>query len=151
MNGRLAFNLLILAAAAYFVWAAFSYELAARRIPLLIGGLVLALQLWVTLRELFGRPAPAAEEDPPPPGEARRVAAFCGWMLFYFVLFVALGTLAATFVFLLAFLASGRRLPWWGALALAGAVSGVIWFVFAHLMRFELYPGLAFGGTLPAF
>jgi hypothetical protein len=104
----------------------------------------------VTVRDFLAR-EPDAEEEPPPPGEALRVAIFCGWMLLYFALFVSLGTLAATFIFLLAFLASGRRLPWWGALGMGGAVSGVIWLVFVHLMRFELYPGLAFGGTLPAF
>lgn len=150
MNGRFAFNLLVLAAVAYFVWTAFGYEVAARRIPLLIGALVLVLQLWVTVRDFLAR-KPDAEEEPPPPGEALRVAIFCGWMLLYFGLFVSLGTLAATFLFLLAFLASGRRLAWWGALGLGGAVSGVIWLVFVYLMRFELYPGLAFGGTLPAF
>ncbi len=149
MNGRLAFNLLVLGAAAYFVWTAFGYEPAARRIPLLIGALVLVLQIWVTLRELAAREVAVPAEEAPPPGEPLRVAGFCGWMLFYFVLFVTLGTLAATLLFLLAFLASGRRLPWWGALGIAVAVSGVIWLVFAYLMRFELYPGIAFGGTLP--
>ncbi len=148
MNGRLAFNLLLLAAAAYFVWSAFGYELAARRIPILIGVLVLALQAWVTIREL--RFSPAGEGGKKPPAdEGRRVATMCGWLALYFLLFTLLGTLLATLGFVFLFLVQGRKLAWWGAAVVSGGVSGTIWLVFVHLMRFELYPGLVFGGTLP--
>jgi hypothetical protein len=151
MSGRFAFNLMLLAAAAYFVWSATGYEPAARRIPMLIGILALALQAWVTLAE-FLKPetTPALEGgDGPPADEGRRVAAMCGWMLLFFVLFAVLGTLVATFAFIFLFLASGKKLAWWGALGLAAALSAAIWLLFVRMMRFELYPGVLFGGTLP--
>jgi hypothetical protein len=148
MSGRLAFNLLLLAVAAYFVWSATGYEPAARRIPIMIGVLVLALQAWVTARELL-KPETAPSDEDFPPGEWRGVLAMSGWMALFFALFTVLGTVVAVFAFILLFLASGRRLPWWGAAALAGGLAGGIWLVFVKLLRFELYPGLAFGGTLP--
>lgn len=149
MSGRLAFNLMLLAVAAYFVWSATGYEPAARRIPIMIGVLVLALQAWVTVKELL-KPETVPPEGQFPPGEWRGVLAMAGWMALFFALFAVLGTLVATFAFIFLFLASGRRLAWWGAAALAGALSGGIWFLFVYLMRFELYPGVVFGGTLPA-
>lgn len=148
MNGRLAFNLMLLAVAAYFVWSATGYEPSARRIPILIGVLVLALQAWVTVKE-FARPASVPQEEGFPPGEWLGVVAMSGWMALFFALFAVLGTLIAIFAFIFLFLASRRRLAWWGAAALAGGLSGGIWLVFVRLMRFELYPGLVFGGTLP--
>lgn len=148
MNGRLAFNLMLLAVAAYFVWSAIGYEPAARRIPMLIGIVVLVLQAWVTLREQL-RPQTVAAEEHFPPGEWRGVVAMSGWMALFFALFTVLGTLVAIFAFIFLFLVSGRRLAWWGAGTLAGALAGGIWLVFVKLMRFELYPGLLFGGTLP--
>lgn len=148
MSGRLAFNVFLLAAAAYFVWSASGYEVAARRIPMMIGIVTLLLQLWVTLREAL-KPASQLSDEHYPAGEARSVAAMSGWMALFFVLFMVLGTLVAVLVFIFLFLASGRRLPWWGAAALAGGLSAGIWLVFVRLMRFELYPGVFFGGTLP--
>jgi len=151
MNGRFAFNLMLLAAAAYFVWSATGYEPAARRIPMLVGVLALALQAWVTLAEFLKPETPPALEggDGLPADEGRRVAAMCGWMLLFFVLFAVLGTLVATFAFIFLFLASGKKLAWWGALGLAAALSAAIWLLFVRMMRFELYPGVLFGGTLP--
>ena len=155
MMARLAFNLLLLAGAGYFVWSATGYEPQARQIPLLIGGLVLVLQAWVTAKEaaaaLQGVPLPlsadAAETVTADTG--RRVAAMCGWMALFFALFVVLGTLPATFLFIVLFLLTGGRSGWWPALLIAAAVAGTIWLLFVKLMRFELYPGLLFGGTLP--
>ena len=42
MTGRLGFNLFLLAVAAGFVWSATGYEPAARRIPVMVGLIVLA-------------------------------------------------------------------------------------------------------------
>jgi hypothetical protein len=152
MSGRLAFNLLLLAVAAYFVWAAIGYEPAARRIPMLIGVLMLALQAWVTVKELL-KPeafAPLEGGEAPPADEGRRVAAMFAWMAGFFVLFALLGTLVATFAFIFLFLASGKKLAWRGALGIAAGLCAAIWILFVWLMRFELYPGVFFGGTLPA-
>lgn len=143
MSGRLAFNLMLLAVAAYFVWSATGYEPAARRIPIMIGLVVLVLQAWVTLRELL------KPQDEGAHGEAQRVLAMAAWMGLFFVLFAVVGTLAAVLAFLFLFLVTGKRLPWWGAAGVAGALSGSIWLVFVRLMRFELYPGILFGATLP--
>lgn len=156
MNGRLAFNLLLLALAACFVWNATGYEPQARYIPLLIGTLVLVLQAWGTARDFLvaGRGAvpPAGEgEAPPPTDEMARVAAMAGWMLLYLALSAVLGTLIAGFLFMLLFLAAQKGVRWWVALAVAGGMSAAIWGVFAKLMRFELYPGILFGGALPPF
>ncbi len=74
----------------------------------------------------------------------------CGWMLLYLALFAVLGTLAAGFLFILLFLAMQKDVRWWTALAVASVTSATIWLVFAQLMRFELYPGILFGGTLPS-
>ncbi len=151
MSGRLAFNLMLLAVPAYFVWAAMGYEPAARRIPMLIGVLMLALQAWVTVKELVKPQAVAPLEggEEPPADEGRRVAAMFAWMAGFFVVFTLSGTLVATFAFVFLFLASGKKRAWPGALAIAAGLSAVVWVVFARLMRFELYPGLFFGGTLP--
>jgi hypothetical protein len=153
MSGRLAFNLLLLAAAAYFVWSATGYEPQARQIPILIGVMVLVLQAWVTIKEALATeppPTPEGAEEPPPTDELARVAAMCGWMLLYLALFAVLGTLAAGFFFIWLFLAAQKGVRWWTALAVALAMSAAIWLVFARLMRFELYPGILFGGTLPS-
>lgn len=152
MRGRLAFNLLLLAAAGYFVWSAVGYEAQARLIPLLIGGMVLVLQAWVTVRAVMaGEPSEAEERahEAPPANEARRVAAVSGWMLLFFALFTVLGTLAATFLFILLFLLRQPDVRWSIALAVAAIMSGAIWLLFVRLMRFELYPGMLFGGALP--
>lgn len=151
MNGRFAFNLLLLAAAAYFVWSATGYEAAARYIPILLGVTVLALQAWVTIREAVATEPPAAAEgaEESPPDELHRVATMCGWMLLYLALFIVVGTLAATVLFILLFLLAQQGVRWWTALAVAGATSAVIWLVFVQLMRFELYAGTLFGATLP--
>ena len=148
MSGRLAFNLVVLAAAAYFVASATGYEPAARRIPVMIGLLVFALQAWVTLRELRHPPALPSAADYPA-GEWRSVAAMAGWMALFFALFAVLGTLVAVFAFILLFLARAG-LAWWRSAAIAGALSGGLWLVFARLMRFELYAGVVFGAALPA-
>jgi hypothetical protein len=151
MSGRLAFNLMLLAVAAYFVWVALGYETAARRIPMLIGVLMLVLQAWVTAKE-FLKPEtfpPLEGGEQPPADEGRRVAAMFAWMAGFFALFTLLGTLVATLAFIFLFLASGKKLPWWGALGIAAGLSAAIWVLFVRLMRFELYPGLFFGGTLP--
>ena len=71
------------------------------------------------------------------------------WMAGFFVLFTLFGTLVATLTFIFLFLASGKKLPWWSALGIAGGLSAVIWLLFVRLMRFELYPGVLFGGALP--
>lgn len=155
MNGRLAFNVFLLAIAAYFVWSATGYEAAAARIPMLIGGLVLVLQAWVTVRELVARPAPdtpsGAEGDrvAAPVDDARRVLEVSAWMLLFFVLFTLLGTLPATFLFIFLFLAAAKDVRWWSAAAIAIAVAGAIRLLFVDAMRFELYPGILFGATLP--
>jgi hypothetical protein len=152
MSGRLAFNLLLLAVAAYFVWSATGYEPQARLIPMIIGVMVLVLQSWVTVREaVVTEMVPAAEsiEPPPPADEVRHVAAMCGWMLLYLVLFAMIGTLAATLLFILLFLLMQPGVRWWTALAVAAATSATIWLLFVRLMRFELYPGVLFGSILP--
>ncbi len=38
---------------------------------------------------------------------------------------------------------------WWAAFSIVAAMSAAIWLLFAYLMRFGLYPGVLFGGTLP--
>ena len=153
MNGRLAFNLLLLAAAGYFVWSAMSFEPQARQIPLLVGVMVLVLQGIVTVRAAFATDsrevADGGEHGPPRADEGRRVAAACGWMVLFFALFAVIGTLAATFLFILSFLLGQRDVPWWKALAIAAVMAGAIWLLFARLMKFELYPGVLFGGALP--
>jgi hypothetical protein len=152
MMGRLTFNLLLLVGAVYFVWSATDFDRQARQIPLLIGVMVLVLQAWVTFKAVTAGDALAAEEtseEPPPLDEARKVAAVCGWMGLYFVLFALIGTLPATFLFILAFLLMQPDVRWWIALAVSIATSGAIWLLFVRLMRFELYPGVLFGGTLP--
>ena len=151
MSGRLAFNLMLLTVAAYFVWVGMGYEPAARRIPMLIGVLMLVLQAWVSVKEFLKPEAfpPLEGGEQPPADEGRRVAAMFAWMAGFFVLFTLLGTLVATLAFIFLFLAAGKKLPWWGALGVAGVLSGAIWLLFVRLMRFELYPGTLFGGTLP--
>jgi hypothetical protein len=148
MSVRLVFNLMLLGVAAYFVWTASGYEPAARRIPIMIGVLVLALQAWVTLKEYL-KPEALPPEERFSPGERRGVAFMAAWMALFFLLFALLGTVVAVLIFIFLFLVSGRRLHWWGAAALAGGLSGGIWLLFVRMMRFELYPGLVFGGTLP--
>ncbi len=157
MSGRLAFNLFLLVIAVYFVWSTTGYEWQAQQIPFLVGGMVLVLQAWVTIRDVIAMESHGAMEAPPgaaiaeasPPADAgRRVAAMCGWMLLFFALFVALGSLLAIFLFILAFLVAQRDVGWWKALAISAAMAGAIWLLFVRLMRFELYPGLLFGGDL---
>lgn len=151
MTGRLAFNLLVLAVVAYFVWNATDYEPQARTIPLVIGGFVLILQCWVTIKEATATEAaaPSGTEEPRPANETSRVAALFGWMLLFFALFILLGTTPAIFLFIVLFLGLRRDVPKWMALAVAGGMSLAIWVLFVWLMRFQLYPGVLFGGTLP--
>lgn len=153
MNGRLAFNLVLLVTAAYFVWSATGYEAAARYIPVLLGAVMFALQAWVTIKEATATEPPTAaettEEAPPPADELRRVVTMCGWMLLYVVLFAFIGTLTAGFLFILLFLLAQPGVRWWTALGVASATSAAIWLVFVQLMHFELYPGVLFGATLP--
>jgi hypothetical protein len=150
--GRLLFNIFLLALAAYFVWSAFSFDPQARQIPLLIGGMVLVLQTWVTIKAATAGEGPAETHEgdgPPPANEAARVAAVGGWMVLFFALFMGLGTLPATFLFILLFLARQPGVSLVMSLGVAAAVSIAIWLLFVRLTRFELYPGVLFGGTLP--
>jgi hypothetical protein len=151
MTGRLAFNLLLLAFAAYFVWSAPEYEPKARLIPLVLGLLVFIVQGCVTLKEAMATEPPAPQEghEPPPADELRRVATLSGWMVLFFALFLLFGTLSAIFLFILLFLGLRRDVPKWMALAIAGGMSLAVWVLFVYLMRFQLYPGVLFGGTLP--
>lgn len=152
MNGRLAFNVLLLAVAAYFVWSATGYEPPAARIPVLIGVMVLVLQAWITVKDAItaeSATVPEGAEAAPRADEPARAATMCGWMLLYLALFAMLGALAAGFLFILLFLAAQKTVRWWVALAVAGSFSAVIWAVFVKLMHFELYPGMLFGATLP--
>ncbi len=152
MTGRLAFNLLLLAFAAYFVWSAIGYEPKARFIPLVLGLLVLIAQGWVTFKEAMAAEPPAPQEghESPPAHEASRVAALSGWMVLFFALFLLLGTLPAIFLFIVLFLGLRRDVRKWLALAVAGGMSLAVWVLFVRLMRFELYPGVFFGGSLPS-
>ncbi len=151
MTGRFAFNLLLLVFAAYFVWSATNYEPQARMIPLVIGGFVLILQSWVTIMDGRTNSAPVEHaEGAPPADEANRVAALTGWMVLFFGLFMLFGTLAAIFLFILLFLGLRRDVHKWIAFAVAGGMSLVVWVLFVRLMRFELYPGVLFGGSLPS-
>ena len=111
MNGRLAFNLMLLTVAAYFIWAAMGYELAARRIPILIGVLMLVLQAWVTVKEFLKPEAipPLEGGEGSPAYERRRVAAIFAWMVGFFILFMLFGTLVATLAFIFLFLFAGKR------------------------------------------
>lgn len=150
MTGRLLFNLLLLAFAAYFVWSATEYEPKARTIPLVIGAFVLMLQGWITITEAKANPAPVEHaEGPPPAHEIKRVAALSGWMALFFALFILIGTLPAIFLFTVLFLGLRRDVLKWMALAVAGGMSLAVWLLFVRMMRFELYPGVLFGGSLP--
>jgi len=153
VSGRLIFNLMLLAVAAYFVWAATGYDLQGRRIPIMIGIIVLMLQAWVTFQELLKpvtEPPLLEGAEELPPDEGRRVAVMTAWMVGFFALFTVFGTLIATALFIFLFLVAARALRWWGALGIALGLSAAIWIVFVKALRFELYPGLLFGGTLPA-
>jgi hypothetical protein len=111
---------------------------------------VFIAQGWVTFKEARAEPRALQEgHEPPPANEARRVAALCGWMLLFFALFTLLGTLPAAFLFILLFLGLERDVPKWLALAVAVGMSLAIWLLFVRMMRFELYPGVLFGGSLP--
>jgi hypothetical protein len=150
--GRLLFNLFLLSLAAYFVWSAFAFDPQARQIPLLIGGMVLILQTWVTIKAAVageGLAETHGGDGPPPANEGARVAAAGGWIVLFFALFVGLGTLSATFLFLLLFLVRQPGVSLLMSFGVAAAVSIAIWLLFVRLMRFELYPGVLFGGTLP--
>lgn len=153
MKGPLAFNLFLLAAAVYFVWSAIGYGPEARRIPLLVGVIVVVLQVWVTVkdavREKLVNAVVDSGDERPPANEMAHVAAMCGWMFLFFVLIAIFGTLPAIFVVILLFLLMQREVYWATALALAASVPGAIWLLFVRLMHFELYPGVLFGGTLP--
>ncbi len=151
MTGRLAFNLLLLAFAAYFVWSATNYEPQARTIPLVIGVLVFIAQGWITFKEAMAAepPAPQEGQEPLPADEANRVFVLSGWMALFFALFTLFGTLPAIFLFILLFLGLRRDVQKWVALAVAGGMSLAVWVLFVRLMRFELYPGALFGGALP--
>jgi len=150
--GRLFFNIFLLGLAAYFVWSALGFDPQARQIPLLTGGAVLVLQAWVTIKAATAAEVPVEEhgvDGPPPADEGARVAAAAGWTILFFALFMALGTLPATFLFIFLFLARQPGVSLVMSLGMAVGVSIAIWLLFVRLMRFELYPGVLFGGTLP--
>jgi hypothetical protein len=69
-----------------------------------------------------------------------------GWMALGLAIFALLGLLAGMGVYVLGYMTLHGRLGLrLGAAVAAGAVAAT-WLVFAVALRFELYPGLLFGG-----
>ena len=134
------------------------FSQAARAVPRLIGitmlvlcGLDLLSRLGTPTGRLIARwlnPA-GLEEGPPTPDArlARRQTAATVAVIAFVATLVICGILPAVALFTLLAPRFGGRLGWPRSLAIAAAMTALIWLLFAQILGLKLFPGLLFGGT----
>jgi len=131
---------------------------AARAVPRLIGiamlilcGLDLLSRLTTQTGRLIARWLnPAGLEEGPPtadPRLARRQGAATFAVVAFVASFAVLGILPAVALFTLLAPRLGGRIAWPRSLAIAAAMTALIWLLFARVLGLPLFPGLLFGGT----
>jgi hypothetical protein len=146
------------AVAAVYLGAAYQYSPEARAAPLLIGWSVIVLAaldivsrtqtsigraLSAFLNPVTNRPRPGHGAAPQPAG--KQVMAIV-WIAGFVAAFALIGAALAIplYVFAATRWRGGR--PFAVCLLSAAVTLAGIWFLFAWLLRLELYPGLLFGG-----
>jgi hypothetical protein len=146
------------AVAAIYLGAAYQYSPEARAAPLLIGWAVIVLAaldivsrtqtplgrvLSGFLNPVTNRPRRGHGAEPQP--AARQIMAVA-WIAGFVAAFALIGAALAIplYVFAATRWRGGR--PFAVCLLSAALTLGGIWFLFAWLLRLELYPGLLFGG-----
>jgi hypothetical protein len=70
------------------------------------------------------------------------------WLALFTVMLVLIGILYAVPLYMLASMRLRGNRSWLISLAVAGATTAFIWFLFAGILRLELYPGYLFGGDI---
>lgn len=139
---------------------ALTYQLpeSARATPALVGWITLGLSTIDLLSRTGGEFGKALMRAVNPAGLKARLDAEShttmdlvtgiGLIAVLVVLFIVIGVLPTTALFVFGALTLAyRSQPVRNAAIAAGATLGV-WLLFALLLRLQLYPGLAFGGTL---
>jgi Tripartite tricarboxylate transporter TctB family len=146
------------AVAAVYLGAAYQYSPEARAAPLLIGWAVIVLAaldvvsrtqtaigraLSGVLNPVTNRPRPGHGAAPQPAGKQIMAIA---WIAGFVAAFALIGAALAIplYVFAATRWRGGR--PFAVCLLSAAVTLAGIWFLFAWLLRLELYPGLLFGG-----
>ena len=146
------------AVAAVYLGAAYRYSPEARAAPLLIGWTVIVLAaldivtrtqtpvgqaLAGFLNPVTNRPRHTHGAEPRPAIDQITAIA---WIAGFVAAFALIGAALAIPVYVFAATRWRGRRPFAICLVSAGATLGGIWFLFAWLLRLELYPGLLFGG-----
>jgi len=157
-KGLLAFELLILAVAVYFVVVAFGYNARARLVPILIGVptiLLIAFQIALdhvpafknlgpSKVKLINRDIVAKKEKPKvDSGDlVQRELAALAWVIGLGVALSVFGYYIVLPVFLACFLRFAADLDWARALVSTVLATGILYAAFVWFLRVDLYPGL---------
>jgi hypothetical protein len=146
------------AVAAVYLGAAYQYSPDARAAPLLIGWTVIVLAvldivsrtqtpigraLSGFLNPVTNRPRHAHGAEPQPAGKQIMAIA---WIAGFVAAFALIGAALAIPIYVFAATRWRGGRPFVVCLISAALTFAGIWFLFAWLLRLELYPGLLFGG-----
>ncbi len=146
------------AVAAVYLGAAYQYSPEARAAPLLIGWTVIVLALLdivsrtrtpigralsAVLNPVTNRPRHGHGAEPQP--AAKQIMAIA-WIAGFVAAFALIGAALAIPIYVFAATRWRGGRPFAVCLLSAALTLAGIWFLFAWLLRLELYPGLLFGG-----
>ena len=141
----------------YLPWA-YTYDPQGRMVPVLVGWLLLGLavldivahtdtHVGRTLFELVsGRAMDAGTEEPGTTYTFGRQAVAVLWMIAFLASVGLIGFVITVPIYVLAFMRIQGRKPLKQSVIAAAAVAAVVWVSFEVLLRYDLYPGILFGG-----
>ncbi len=141
----------------YLPWA-YSYDAQGQLVPVLIGWLLLGLSVLDIVahtdtrfgRTLFGlvsgRAMDAGTEEPGTTHGFGRQAVAVLWLMAFLASVGLLGFLITVPIYVLAFMTIQGGKPLKQSIVAAVVVTSVIWVAFDVLLRYEVYPGILFGG-----
>jgi hypothetical protein len=163
VRGKLAFIVLILLFALFFIVAALSLDQKARLIPLLVGSSTLMLALAALINDIHpfvfiekmsvdwtedlrARKSSLQREEK---ANTKNVLIIICWMLGFFLFIFLLGFHISIALFTFVFLKIEGKVSWMKAILAAGIVWATVFLLFEWMMGLSLFGGGIFGEIIP--